>query len=55
MTGPSDERESDHAAERLDEFVRERFPGGLPPEESPHEEGAPDVDEHEDDEGATGD
>lgn len=66
MTAPSDdvaEPEGDHAKERLDEFVRERFPGGLPPEQSPIEKtvGADDVDEVGDEEpagppaGATGD
>jgi hypothetical protein len=42
--GPDREREpeGDHAAERLEEFIRERYPGGLPPEERPREsEGGP--------------
>jgi hypothetical protein len=30
--------EGGHAAERLREFIRERFPGGLPNEESPLDE-----------------
>ena len=34
---PAPERSDDHAAERLEEFVRERFPDGLPPEERPRE------------------
>ena len=35
---PASQRSDDHAAERLEEFVRERFPSGLPPEERPREE-----------------
>ena len=39
MTLPGDEEgereEGGRAAERLREFIRERFPKGLPPEESP--------------------
>jgi hypothetical protein len=44
------EPQGDHAKERLDEFISERFPGGLPPEESPLEEtvGADGADESED-------
>jgi hypothetical protein len=42
MTGRGGEErepgEGGHAAERLEEFVRERFPGGLPPEERPVDE-----------------
>jgi len=42
MTDRGDEQgqpaKGGRAAERLEEFLKERFPGGLPPEESPLEE-----------------
>ena len=33
----SEGAEGGHAAERLEEFLSERFPGGVPPEERPFE------------------
>jgi hypothetical protein len=45
----SEPAEGGRAAERLREFIRERFPEGLPPEESPLPE-SPD-EEKESDEG----
>ena len=40
----SEGAEGGHAAERLDEFLSKRFPGGLPPEESPVDEPPDDCD-----------
>ena len=45
MRGPMDDAipgtKKDKARERLDEFLNDRFPGGIPPEHRPYPDAAP--------------